>query len=93
MKQRGRYPGGRTNGRNQVEDYQAMLMTMSMDLDEIKLRVTQAMKRSSSVVDVLEPVVERVSQMVEQVERMQSGMYVIWQERNAVQWHAEAETN
>lgn len=93
MKQRGRYPLGRTGGRNQVEDYQAMLMTMLIDLDEIKLRVSQAIRRSSSVSDVLEPVIPRLESMTEQVETMQGGMCVIWQEREAVQWQPVPNSN
>lgn len=93
MKKVGRYPGSRSGGRNQVEDYQAMLMTMLMDMDEIKLRVSQVMKRSSSVADVLEPVIARLENMTEQVETMQGGMCVIWQERNAVQWQPTANNN
>lgn len=92
MKTRGRYPGGRTGGRNQVEDYQAMMLAISMDLDEIRLRINQAMKRSSAVADVLGPAVERLDGISEQVAMMQDGMFVIWHERNAVQWQvAEAE--
>lgn len=92
MKTRGRYPGGRAGGRNQVEDYQAMLMAMQMDLDEIKLRINQAIKRSCSVTDVLAPAIERISNIEEQVVIMQDGVFVIWHERNAVQWQvADAE--
>ena len=44
------------------------------------------MKRSSAVADVLGPAVERVDGISEQVAMMQNGMFVIWHERNAVQW-------
>lgn len=93
MKSRGRYPGGRTGGRNQVENYQATLMVIQMDLDEIKLRINQAIKRSSSVTDVLAPAIERLMSIEEQVVIMQDGVFVIWQERNAVQWQVAEEKN
>lgn len=45
------------------EDLLALLMVMIMDLDELSVRITQAMERTPLVRSVLEPGLERLAEL------------------------------
>lgn len=58
-----RPPRGERLQRYAEEDLLALLMVMRIDLDELSVRIGQAMQRTSLVRSVLEPGLERLDEL------------------------------
>lgn len=72
--------------RARVEDGQAELYFVQMNLDEINLRIRLAIQRSAGVCDVLMPALDRMSEVSASVEAVRHEMSTIWLDGQARRW-------
>ena len=72
--------------RDQVEEALAALGRSLRDIDEILLRMQQAIRRSSIVYDVLGPAVERLLALRASVRSAQSAIGLIWKSEQTRHW-------
>lgn len=70
----GRWTRGCSNERDQLEEIQARIVGAISYLEELELRIVQAMRRSDAVVDVLAPAHERTAILRRDLERAQAGL-------------------
>ena len=72
--------------RDQVEDALASLYRVMADLDELSLRIDQAIRRASVVATVLIPAQERLSQVRERLSALHNSMGAYWSAGQARRW-------
>jgi hypothetical protein len=72
--------------RDQIEEEMAVLARSLRDIDEILLRMQQAIRRSSIVYDVLGPAVERLLALRSSLRSAQSAIGLIWKEEQTRHW-------
>jgi hypothetical protein len=73
--------------RDQVEEEMAVLARSLRDIDEILLRMQQAIRRSSIVFDVLGPAVERLLALRSSLRSAQGAIGLIWKEEQTRHWN------
>jgi hypothetical protein len=72
--------------RDQTEEALAALGRSLRDIDEILLRMQQAIRRSSIVYDVLGPAVERLLALRSSLRSAQDVIGLIWKEEQTRHW-------
>lgn len=72
--------------RDQVEEEMAVLARSLRDIDEILLRMQQAIRRSSIVFDVLGPAIERLLALRSSLRSAQDVVGLIWKEEQTRHW-------
>jgi hypothetical protein len=72
--------------RDQIEEEMAVLARSLRDIDEILLRMQQAIRRSSIVYDVLGPAVERLLALRSSLRSAQDVIGLIWKEEQTRHW-------
>lgn len=72
--------------RDQVEDALASLYRVMADLDELSLRIDQAIRRASVVAPVLVPAQERLSQVRARLSALHSSLGKHWSTGQAHRW-------
>lgn len=72
--------------REPVEDALASLYRVLVDLDELSLRIDQAMRRASVVSPVLVPAQERLNQVRERLGRVHTSLGAYWSAGQAHRW-------
>jgi hypothetical protein len=77
--------------RDQVEEALTALAKSLRDIDEILLRMQQAIRRSSIVYDVLGPAIERLLALRASVRSAQDAIALIWKEEQTRHWEVENE--
>lgn len=82
----GRISDDRKTERDHLEEAQVLLLTISIDLDEVSLRIRQAIRRTRIVEDVLNPAVERLDQVHDDLQRMQRDLRSSWEEGQRKKW-------
>ena len=75
--------------RSRIENVQAYLDGMVMDVDEVILRVEQALRRTPLVSDVLDPSLDRLATIRGYVLRARAELSAAWHEGEASQWTDE----
>jgi hypothetical protein len=83
---RGRLSDQARQLRDELETAQAILLTCAVDLDEVTLRIRQAMRRTPLVGDVLRPALKRVERIHQDLELAQSELSKTWKEKQARKW-------
>lgn len=73
-------------GRNSIETVQIVIVDMMLDLDELRIRTEQAMRRTSSVADVLAPGLERLEKAQQNLELMQAELVKFAKAQHAARW-------
>lgn len=82
----GDLPVGAKRRRDQVEDALASLYRVLVDLDELSLRIDQAIRRASVVSPVLVPAQERLCQVRERLAALQDDLGAYWSAGQAHRW-------
>ena len=72
--------------REHIETAQLVLVGMSSELEELRLRCMQAMRRTCAADDLLEPAVERLEQMQAEVDLMRAELKSAWSVGDAAGW-------
>ena len=75
--------------RDELETAQAILLTCAVDLDEVTLRIRQAMRRTPLVGDVLSPALKRLERIHKDLSLMQSTLSKTWTKKQARKWKEE----
>jgi len=84
----GTLPADAQQRREQVEEDLACLYRVLVDMDELSIRIDQAMRRSSAVHPVLIPAQERLGQVRERLARLHKTMGQQWQTGQSHRWEA-----
>ncbi len=82
----GDLPEGAKRRRDQIEEALAMLHTLLIDLDELAVRIEQAIHRTPLVVPVLAPALKRVSEMQSHVSTLREGLASYWNAGQSRRW-------
>ena len=72
--------------RDRLEEAQVILAEVSMDLDEISLRIRQAIRRTSMVHGVLEPAYRHLELARADIAKVQVDLGEAWRERQKKRW-------
>jgi len=72
--------------RNRLETAQTLLVEVSLDLDEVALRIRQAIRRSNLVIDVLQPASERLEEIHQDMRLAHSEIKKVWEEGQVKKW-------
>ncbi len=75
--------------RDLLEEAQTLLLTASVDLDEVALRVRQAIRRTRLVADVLDPASERIERVRGDLKLIRQDLSEVWRERNQKKWRGD----
>lgn len=78
--------GKRGRRRDRIETALARVIKVLADLDEIILRTRQARRRSAVVQDVLDPAIERLIEMRDELESVQQELQAAWMNGQADKW-------
>ncbi len=72
--------------RDPIEDALAALWRMLVDIDELEVRMAQAIYRSATVHPVLSPAQERLAQMRTRLANMHTDLSAYWSAGQAHRW-------
>ena len=86
MKERGRLTDQARSLRDQLENAQASLLVCAIDLDEVTLRIRQAMRRTSLVSDVLTPALDRLERIHNELKLAQCQLSQKWDQKQKEKW-------
>ena len=75
--------------RDELETAQAILLGVSVDLDEVALRIRQAMRRTPLVGDVLGPALRRVERIHAGLRQAQCELSKNWNDEQARKWKGD----
>lgn len=75
--------------RNELETAQAILLCCAVDLDEVALRIRQAMRRTPLVGDVLSPALRRVERIHADLCQAQVELGKTWDQEQARKWKGD----
>jgi len=82
----GDLPAAAKRRRDQIEDALAVIHHALIDMDELDLRLDQAMRRASIVVPVLHPAQDRLAQMRKQMSALHTNLSAYWSQGQARRW-------
>lgn len=82
----GDLPGHAKDRRNVIEDAIASLYRVLLDIDELTLRIDQAVRRASMVAPVLHPAQERLGQVRERIATLHASLGEYWAAGQAHRW-------
>lgn len=72
--------------RDELETAQALLLCCAVDLDEVALRIRQAVRRTPLVGDVLSPALQRIDRIHADLCQAQIELHLTWNEKQAKKW-------
>lgn len=72
--------------RDQIEDALAVLYRCLMDIDELTLRIDQAVRRAAIVGPVLRPAQERLAEIRGRVEKLRANLGAYWSAGQSHRW-------
>ena len=72
--------------RDHLETAQAILLTVSVDLDEVALRVQQSIRRTRLVADVLDPATRRIDEIRSELSQAHDELKQCWEVRHEEKW-------
>ena len=72
--------------RDRLETAQTLLFEASLDLDEVALRIRQAIRRSNLVRDVLQPAAECLEEIHQDMRLAQREVKEAWEEGQERKW-------
>jgi len=82
---RGRIDDGDQRRREELESIQAGLVLAAFDLDEIILRQKQALRRYPNLNGVLQPALDRLSEIQREIRRARALMAELWSETRRIE--------
>lgn len=80
---RGAWPEEQVKRKQRIETASVMMAHVQDDLDEIMVRVCQAMRRSSLVCDALAPAVERIAGIKADLDIAEREIRAMWSDERA----------
>lgn len=84
---RGAWPDEQVKRKKRIETASVMMAHMQDDLDEIMVRVRQAMRRSSLVCDALAPAVDRIAGIKADLDIAEHEIRAMWSDERAQHNH------
>lgn len=83
---RGRPSGKQQQERDYLEIAQAELIGLERDLDEVAIRMRQAVRRTAMVSDVLEPGIERLNEIRHSLQLVHEKVNLAWSQGQEKDW-------
>jgi len=74
---------------DRLDEAQSILAAICVDLDELILRMSQAIRRTSLFKDVLDPAVERLDLVRGEISRAQGNLNISWEEGQRKKWRKD----
>jgi hypothetical protein len=72
--------------RDALEEAQSILLAAALDLDEVALRVEQAVRRTRIVEPVLRPALERLARIRSELKSARDALSEVWTEGQRKKW-------
>lgn len=82
----GDLPGDAKDRRDQIEEALAVLHIVLVDVDELHVRIEQAIHRTPLVLPVLAPALKRVGEIQAHVSTLRDGLASYWRMGQARRW-------
>lgn len=89
MAKRGPIPGG-TDDRDHLESAQAYLAGLHASTEEVALRIRQAMRRSPTTADLLQPALQAVQRIERDGRQAQAHITSAWADGQGRRWQHSA---